>query len=87
MGLSIKNAETELLARQLAATTGETVTRAVAVAVRERLDRLSHDDHSAAPRRAQRIAEIATDAGRRWVEPYRSGDHGDILYDDHGLPR
>jgi len=33
----------------------------VAVAVRERLDRLSHDDHSAAARRAQRIAEIATD--------------------------
>lgn len=86
MSLNIKNEDAERLARQLATATGETVTRAVAVAVRERLERLQDDDRSAQARRAARMAEIANDAGRRWVEPYRSGDHGELLYDDDGLP-
>ncbi len=87
MGLNIKNEEAERLARELATATGETVTRAVAVAVRERLDRLREGDQSAAVQRAARVRTIASDAGRRWVEPYRSGDHGDLLYDEQGIPR
>lgn len=87
MSLNIKNEEAERLARQLAATTGESVTRAVAVAVRERLDRMQHAGQTEAARRATRVREIANDAASRWVEPYRSGDHGDLLYDNLGLPR
>jgi antitoxin VapB len=39
MALSIKAPEADRLARQLAATTGETMTDAVIVAIRERLER------------------------------------------------
>jgi antitoxin VapB len=39
MSLSIKNEEAERLARGLATVTGESVTRAVTVALQERLDR------------------------------------------------
>lgn len=39
MPLSIKNDEADRLARELAATTGESITDAVLVALRERLDR------------------------------------------------
>ncbi len=39
MALSIKSPEADRLARQLAATTGETMTDAVIVAIRERLER------------------------------------------------
>ncbi|MDE3074227.1 MAG: type II toxin-antitoxin system VapB family antitoxin [Chloroflexota bacterium] len=85
--MNIKNSETQRLARELAAATGETVTRAVTVAVRERLDRLQHEDESASAARAARLRDIANDAASRWVEPYRSADHGHLLYDDLGLPR
>jgi antitoxin VapB len=86
MSLNIKNDEAERLARELAAVTGESVTRAVTVAVRERLARLQHRDDAAEAERAARLREIAHDAAGRWVEPYRSTDHGDLLYDESGLP-
>lgn len=87
MGLNIKNEEATRLARKLAAQTGESVTEAVTVAVRERLSRVGQQDQVASADRLARIREIATDAGRRWVEPYRSAEHGDVLYDELGLPR
>ncbi|MBJ7596297.1 MAG: type II toxin-antitoxin system VapB family antitoxin [Candidatus Dormibacteraeota bacterium] len=86
MGLNIKNAEAERLARELASATGESVTRAITVAVRERLDRVRREDESCAQRRAALLRKIAEEAAPRWVEPYRSTDHGDLLYDDSGLP-
>ena len=43
MSLNIKNPETHRLARDLALLTGETVTEAVTVAVRERLERIRSD--------------------------------------------
>ena len=87
MSLNIKNSEAEGLARELAAATGESVTRAVTVAVRERLDRVRHQSADATAERTVRIRQIARDAADRWVEPYRSSDHGDLLYDESGLPR
>jgi antitoxin VapB len=87
MSLNIKNEETERLARGVAAATGESVTRAVTVALQERLNRL-HDEQ--AKDRATRIAQmraIAEDSTDRWKEPYRTMDHGDLLYDESGLPR
>jgi antitoxin VapB len=87
MSLNIKNGDAERLARELAAATGETVTRAVTIAVRERLDRLQHQDVAVVEKRADRIRVIAHDAAGRWVEPYRSADHGELLYDESGLPR
>jgi len=87
MSLNIKNDEATSLARQLASATGESLTHAVTVAVRERLDRVRADQEGVLADRAARIREIARDAARRWVEPYRSIDHGELLYDEAGLPR
>ena len=87
MSLNIKNEEATRLARQLAAQTGESVTQAVTVAVRERLSRVGQQDQLERAERLARIQAIAEDAGRRWVEPYRSAEHGDVLYDELGLPR
>ena len=36
--------------------------------------------------RIARIHEVVTGSASRWVEPYRSGDHGELLYDESGLP-
>ena len=43
MSLNIKNEETHQLARELAALTGESMTGAITVALRERLERERHE--------------------------------------------
>jgi antitoxin VapB len=87
MALNIKNSETEELAHQLAAATGESLTGAVTVALRERLSRVAGSNPDAATERAERLRAVARDAAGRWVEPYRSAEHGELLYDERGLPR
>lgn len=87
MSLNIKNPETAELAHRLAAATGESLTGAVTVALRERLSRVAASKPDAAAERAERLRALARDAAGRWVEPYRSAEHGDLLYDDIGLPR
>lgn len=86
MGLNIKNAETESLARRLAAITGETVTGAITTAVRERLERVEGDDEQRRGAVVEHLMAIARDTGPRWREPFRSTPHGDLLYDERGLP-
>jgi antitoxin VapB len=81
MSLNIKNEETYRLAQQLAALTGESMTAAVTEAVRERLERVRSKGM------AERIMKIAKECAPRWKEPYRSIDHGDLLYDEKGLPK
>lgn len=85
MGLNIKNDETCLLARDLARLTGETMTGAITVALRERLAREKR-------RRNVNIrVEQLLAIGRRCAESLQPGpsaaEHGDLLYDDRGLPR
>ncbi len=87
MPLNIKNLETEDLAHQLAAATGESLTGAVTVALRERLARVQASDQSATAKRAERLRAVSLDASGRWAPPYRTAEHGDLLYDDAGLPR
>jgi antitoxin VapB len=87
VGMNIKNAETELLTRRLAEATGESLTTAITVAVRERLDRLRVDSADEAERKRQRLRQIAEDAAPRWRDDLRDRDHGDLLYDERGLPR
>ena len=85
MGLNIKNDETCLLARDLARLTGESMTAAITVALRERLER----------ERRQRDLNARTEellaVGRRCAETLEPGpsaiEHGDLLFDDHGLPK
>lgn len=85
--MNIKNDEAISLARQLATATGESLTHAVTVAVRERLARVQSDQDDMVADRVARLRRIARDASQRWVEPYRSTDHGDLLYDEAGVPR
>jgi antitoxin VapB len=87
MGLNIKNPQTETLARELAAITGETVTGAITTAVRDRLERLRGNDERRREVLVDQLMKIARDAGPRWREPYRSTPHGELLYDEQGLPQ
>lgn len=87
MSMNIKNAEAENLVRELAAETGESLTRAMMVAVRERLDRVRNQEDATTAERIEALHRLSADAAPRWVEPYRGTDHGDLLYDDEGLPR
>lgn len=84
MGLNIKNEETHRLAQELAELTGESMTAAVTEAVRERLARL-RGEHGGGL--AERLLEIGRECAAHLKEPYRSVDHGELLYDDRGLPR
>lgn len=81
MSLNIKNEETYRLAQELAALTGESMTAAVTGAVRERLDRVRSKGM------AERIMKIARRSAPLWREPFKSTDHGDLLYDEKGLPK
>lgn len=82
--LNIKNQDTYDLAKRLAAITGESLTEAVTTSVRERLARLERPDPATRRRRIEAIAERAAPL---FKEPYLSKDHGDLLYDDAGLPQ
>jgi antitoxin VapB len=84
MGLNIKSEEAHRLARELARLTGESMTAAVTEAVRERLERVRRRE---AIGLADRLLAIGKDCAARLKEPFRSADHGDLLYDERGLPR
>jgi len=82
--INIKNEKTEQLARKLAKLTGESMTTAITEALRERLDRV----HSAyRTDLAATLLQIGKDCAAHLREPFRSVDHGDLLYDVKGLPR
>lgn len=84
MAFSIKNPETDRLARKLSTVTGETLTDVVKNSLKERLERI------AARRIGRSLADELDEIARRCaalpVLDTRSAD--EILgYDEHGLPR
>jgi antitoxin VapB len=83
MVLSIKDAETDRLARRLARLTGESVTETVKVALSQRLEREERRQGKRIDR--ARIAEIVADIAALPVVDTRSPDEL-IGYDDAGLP-
>ena len=83
MALNIKDEAADRLVRELAAETGESITTAVTIAARERLERL----RGAVPReqRYEAIKRIAERSAARPILDTRSED--EILgYDENGLP-
>ncbi len=85
MGLNIKNEQTCALARELAQLTGETMTGAISVALRERLEREKRErDKEALLRDVRAIAERC--AALMGPGP-SSTEIGDFLYDERGLPK
>lgn len=85
MSLNIKNGETARLIRELADLTGESMTGAVTEAVRERLGRLRQSQGRDGM--ADRIHVIAADMRARLPEDFFDVEHGDLLYDEYGLPK
>jgi antitoxin VapB len=85
MPLSIKDPETDELARKLASETGETLTEAVKLAVRERWERVQRN--RARSGLAERLLKIGRLSARHVERPAHSLDHGELLYDERGLPR
>jgi antitoxin VapB len=84
MSLNIKNKETHRLAHQLSKLTGENMTEAVTNAVRERLERVRQEKGA---RLSERLLEIGKDCAARLKKPFRTVAHGDLLYDEKGLPK
>ena len=83
--LNLKSDEAYRLARELSERTGESMTKAVVAALRERLERLKRESQSS---RVERILAIGRDCAAHLEEPYRSIDIDDLLYDEKtGLPR
>ncbi|MGH7779707.1 MAG: type II toxin-antitoxin system VapB family antitoxin [Candidatus Binataceae bacterium] len=84
MGINIKNDEAHQMARRLAKLTGESMTTAVTEAIRERLVRVRRARGSSL---SDRLVAIGKDCAAHLKEPFRSADHGELLYDERGLPR
>lgn len=84
MGLNIKNDEAHRLAQELAELTGESMTTAVTTALRERLQRVRRRSGSGL---SERLLAIGRDCAAHLSEPFKSMDHGEMLYDERGLPR
>jgi antitoxin VapB len=84
VALNIKHAEADRLARELSATTGETLTEAVVASLRERLQR--QRQRRPMPSTAKEVLrEARVRLSRLPVQDRRSAD--EILgYDEKGLP-
>ena len=84
MALNIKNERTQRLAKELAKLTGESMTAAVTGAVRERLERVRNAQAHGLP---DQLMKIGKDCAAHLREPFRTIDHGELFYDEKGLPR
>ncbi len=82
MSLNVKDPEAHRLAQAIARKTGESMTRIVTEALRERYARIEH--HSSRASVAELLA-IADRAAANLRRPYL--DHADMLYDKFGLPK
>ncbi len=85
MPLSIKSQEADRLARELAHTTGESITEAVVAAIRERLARERRRRASRGERFHARLKRIQERVARLPVLDSRTPDEI-IGYDRHGIP-
>ena len=84
MSLNIKNEETCRLAGELAQLTGETMTGAITIALRERLERERRE--RSVEVRIQKLRAIRKRCRRLLKDGPSAVEHGDFLYDENGLP-
>ena len=85
MSINIKNEETCRLASELAQLTGDTMTGAITVALRERLER--ERSERSAEARVQRLLAIGKRCANMLLDGPSAVEHGDFLYDERGLPK
>jgi antitoxin VapB len=86
MSLNIKRPEAHALAERIAELTGETLTDAVTLALRERLARLEHKPDFD-EERYRALKALVKDSRQLWRDDLLSIDHGELLYDERGLPK
>lgn len=82
MNLSIKDPEAHRLAQAISRATGESMTRVVTEALRERLAKIEKRHTRAS---VEELLAIADRAAAHVKRPY--ADHAELLYDEHGLPK
>jgi antitoxin VapB len=82
MSLNIKDPEAHRLAQAISRATGESMTRVVTEALRERYARIERVKGRAS---VDELLAIADRAATHLKRPY--ADHGDLLYDENGLPK
>ncbi len=82
MSLNIKDPEAHQLAQAISRATGESMTRVVTQALRERYARIEQRNGRAS---VEELLAIADRASAHLKRPYV--DHGELLYDDNGLPK
>ena len=85
MALNLKNPETERLAKELASYTGESITEAVTVAIKERLERTERAKKREG--RLEWLDELTKRTAPLLKDLPPSDKIGDLLYDkETGLP-
>jgi antitoxin VapB len=82
MGMNIKSDEAHRIAKEIVHHTGESLTLAVLIALRERLERLRRQ--ASFEERKARVDEIIRRSGP--TAPGVTSEHSD-LYDEMGLPK
>ena len=80
LALNIKDPSVHEAVKRIAEITGESQAQAVAIAVNERLARLQQDDLTA------RLLAIGHKTASRMSAETKKLDHGELLYDERGLP-
>lgn len=83
--LNIKNADAYRLAREISSLTGEKMTQAVIVALRDRLERIRAAQRAEKAARLDDVLALADRCARLPEQDARAPDV--ILYDADGLPR
>ncbi|MBX3052093.1 MAG: type II toxin-antitoxin system VapB family antitoxin [Caldilineaceae bacterium] len=85
MSLNIKNKEVYTLASDLAKLTGQSMTSVVLDALRIQKKRLSRQDNTET--RVQELMSIAARCAKHIRQPVSAVEHGDMLYDENGMPQ
>ena len=80
--LNVKDPEAHRLARAISEETGESMTRAVVEALRERYERIQNRKDKASVKELLAIGRRAAKGVKR---PYVN--HAELLYDENGLPK
>jgi antitoxin VapB len=83
MGMNIKSEEAHRLVKKLVQLTGESQTAAITEAVRQRLELIRSQKGLGL---ANRLVQIGQECASHLRKPFSSIEHGDLLYNEKGLP-
>ncbi len=83
MALNIKNEDIHRAISELAKLRQVSLTQAVGDAVQKELDR----ERQRRTGMAERLLQIGRECAARMPPELRSSDHGEMLYDERGLPK